>query len=170
MPVSLPERTVDAWVVAYLVARISEALLWAPTQRQTPDNDIASSLPARGRLFVLENKAPYTDGQHEFNLPVRQMWNYLRHPQLRARTFYVLPCPPFPVTEVPGAPGAIGKDASDLVPTRAQARCAGHSWTPSTGCEAWFRVIPVIDLWTHCLGRQPPRVSRQAASQARTRR
>lgn len=72
MPVSLPERTVDAWVVAYLVKRVPNALLWAPTQRQTPDYDIASSVPGPGKLFVLEDKAPYIDGQHEFTLPVRR--------------------------------------------------------------------------------------------------
>src|SRR4051794_21508467 len=116
MPVALPERTVDAWLAAYLVQCVPEMLLWAPTQRQNPDYDIAGALPGPGKLFVLESKAPYTNGGFTFYIAVRQMWNYLRHPDLRHRTFYVLPCPPFPVAEVPGAPGAPAPPNPDLVP------------------------------------------------------
>jgi hypothetical protein len=94
MPVALPERTVDAWVTAYVVERVPGALLWAPTQRQIPDYDLATSLPGPGKLFVFENKAPQTAKAYHFILSVRQLWNYLRRADLRARTFYVLPCPP----------------------------------------------------------------------------
>lgn len=148
MPVSIPERTVDAWVAAYLAIRIPDVCLWAPTQRQTPDYDIASTLLEAGKLFVLEDKAPYTNAAtHYVSLDVRQMWNYLCAPGLRTRTFYVLPCPPFPVSEVPGAPGAETSTAVDLVPRRAQSRTAPHPWGASDGCELWFRVVPVLDLW-----------------------
>jgi hypothetical protein len=152
MPVSLPERTVDAWVAAYLATRIPDVLLWAPTQRQVPDYDIASSLPGPGKLFVLEDKAPYTNGSaHWFVLQVRQLWNYLRNADLRTRTFYVLPCPPFQVTDVPGGPGAPALTTPDLLPARSQSRLLGHQWLPSLGCEDWFRVVPVVDLWTRFL-------------------
>lgn len=157
MPVSLPERTVDAWVTAYVAKRVPDALLWAPTQRQIPDYDLASSLPGPGKLFVFENKAPYTNrAHHHFILYVRQIWNYLRVADLRARTFYVLPCPPFPVSEVPSGPGAIESAQPDLVPRRAQARLAGNPWAPAQACEEWFRVVPVVDLWTHFFSQPPP--------------
>jgi hypothetical protein len=158
MPVSLPERTVDAWVTAYVARRVPDGLLWAPTQRQARDYDIASSLPGPGKLFVLEDKAPYTNGTHRFILPVRQIWNYLRDAELRTRTFYVLPCPPFPVAEVPGG-GAAAAPVPDLVPRRARSRRAGHPWPPSLACEEWFRVVPVMDLWTHVLRTAPPAVN-----------
>jgi hypothetical protein len=98
VPVSLPERTVDAWVSIYVASRVPDVRIWAPTQQQTPDYDIAGSLPGPGKLFVLEDKAPRTNdasGSHAFQLPIRQMWNYLRNPSLRDRTFYVLACPHF---------------------------------------------------------------------------
>ena len=158
MPVSLPERTVDAWVTAYVARRVPHALLWAPTQRQLPDYDIASSLPGPGKLFVLEDKAPYTNGNHVFLLTVRQMWNYLRNPDLRARTFYVLPCPPYPVDEVPGGPGATTPPAPDLVPRRARSRLAGHPWPPWQACEEWFRVVPVSELWARFVSGGPPAI------------
>jgi hypothetical protein len=147
MPVSLPERTVDAWVTAYVAKRVPDALLWAPTQQQIPDYDIASSLPGPGKLFVFEDKAPYTNGAHHFDLPVRQIWNYLRRDDLKTRTFYVLPCPPFPVVDVPGGPGAAAAPTPDLVPHRAQFRYA---------CEDWFRVVPVMDLWARLSAGTPP--------------
>lgn len=153
MSVSLPERTVDAWVTAYVAKRSPDALIWAPTQRDTPDYDIASSLPGPGKLFVLEDKAPYANGHHHFRLEVRQMWNYLLHPQLRTRAFYVLPCPPFPVTDVPGASSWANVD---LVPRQARSRIPAHPWPRSQPCEEWFRVVPVLDLWTHLLKVAPP--------------
>jgi hypothetical protein len=158
MPVSLPERTVDAWVTAYLAKRLPDVLLWAPTQRQIPDYDVATSLPGPGKLFVLEDKAPYTNGTHRFDLQVRQIWNYLRNPHLRSRTFYVLPCPPFLVAEVPGGPSAAAPRTPDLVPRRAQSRLASHPWPPSRACEEWFRVVPVVDLWTRFLPGAPPAI------------
>jgi hypothetical protein len=158
MPVSLPERTVDAWVTAYIVGRVPAALLWAPTQRQDPDYDIASTLPELGKLFVLEDKAPYTNGGHGFDLEVRQMWNYLRNSHLRARTFYVLPCPPFPVSAVPGAPGAVAQPQPDLIPRRALARRQGHPWPQSQGCEHWFRVVSVVELWNRFLRHPLPAI------------
>jgi hypothetical protein len=163
MPVSLPERTVDAWVTAYVTKRVPDALLWAPTQNQIPDYDIATSLPEPGKLFVLEDKAPYANGTHHFDLPVRQIWNYLRDPFLRSRTFYVLPCPPFSATVVPGGRGAAKSHTRKLLPRRAQSRLAGHPWPPSRSqpsqpCEEWFRVIPVIDLWNRSVLGEPPAI------------
>jgi hypothetical protein len=156
--ISLPERTVDAWVTAYVVSRVPNAWLWAPTQQNSPDYDLAASLPGRGKLFVLEDKAPSVDersGQHAFRLPVRQMWNYLRHPQLRLRTFYVLPCPPYPVSAVPGTSAYVAPSRAALVPDRAMTRLAGHPWQPGQGCEFWFRVVPVADLWSATLRSSP---------------
>jgi len=157
MPVALPERTVDAWVTAYITSRIPTALIWAPTQRQLPDFDITSELPGPGKLLVLEDKAPYTGyrGTYGFTLGVRQMWNYLRNPELRDRTFYVLPCPPFPVTEVPGTRGAPIPGTSPM-PRRAQARLGGHPWASAKPCEHWFQVVPALDLWTHLLSIPAP--------------
>jgi hypothetical protein len=156
MPVALPERTVDAWVTAYVAERVPDALLWAPTQRQIPDYDLASSLPGPGKLFVFENKAPQANKAYHFVLPVRQIWNYLRRADLRERTFYVLPCPPFPISEVPGAPGAAAPPPADLVPRRAQTRLKGHQWAPPGGCEEWFRVVSAIELWKHLVPGVPP--------------
>jgi hypothetical protein len=157
MPVSLPERTVDAWVTAYVVEQVADALLWTPTQRQSPDYDLAGSLPGPGKLFVFENKAPYTKGgAHGFHLPVRQMWNYLCDARLSSRTFYVLPCPPFGVEEVSGGRGAAELLTRDLIPERARSRLAGHRWHPTVGCEEWFRVVPVLDLWRKLLRDPPP--------------
>ena len=156
MPVALPERTVDAWVTAYVAERVPGALLWAPTQRQLPDYDLATSLPGPGKLFVFENKAPQTEKAYHFIVSVRQIWNYLRRADLRARTFYVLPCPPFPTSEVPGAPGAATPPPADLVPRRARSRLKGHQWAPPNGCEEWFRVVPAIELWRHFIRGAPP--------------
>jgi hypothetical protein len=151
MPVALPERTVDAWVAAYVVQRVPDTLLWAPTQRQTPDYDIAAALPGPGKLFVLEDKAPYANGHFWFGIPIRQLWNYLRDAELRTRTFYVLPCPPFPTTEVPGAHGAVAPAQPRLVPRRARSRLAGHPWPPGQPLEDWFRVVSALDLWSALL-------------------
>jgi hypothetical protein len=156
MPVALPERTVDTWVTAYVAERVPDALLWAPTQRQVPDYDLASSLPGPGKLFVFENKAPQANMAYYFILSVRQIWNYLRRADLRARTFYVLPCPPFPTSEVPGTPGAASPPPVDLVPRRAQTRLRGHRWAPPDGCEEWFRVVSAIELWRHLMPGAPP--------------
>jgi hypothetical protein len=158
MPVSLPERTVDAWVTAYVTKCVPSALIWAPTQRHTPDYDIAASVPGPGKLFVLEDKAPSTNHVHHFQLTVRQLWNYLRIGDLRSRTFYVLPCPPFSVTDVPGGPGARAASERDLVPRRAQFRLPDPRWPP---CEEWFRVVPVMDLWTRYVGAPLPIVGGQ---------
>jgi hypothetical protein len=156
VPVALPERTVDAWVTAYVAERVPGALLWAPTQRQIPDYDLATSLPGPGKLFVFENKAPQADKAYHFILSLRQIWNYLRRADLRVRTFYVLPCPPFPTSEVPGAPGAATPPPADLVPRRARTRLKGHQWAPPDGCEEWFRVVPAIELWRHLIRGAPP--------------
>src|SRR3712207_1972125 len=101
MPVSLPERTVDAWGAAFLPPGLPGVLLLGSTQLHHPDHYLAVGLPSPGKLFVFENKAPYANGTHSFELSMRQLYNYLRHPRLRVRTFYVLPCPPFPVGAVP---------------------------------------------------------------------
>jgi len=54
---SLPERTVDAWVAAYVSHRFPNALIWAPTQRLSDPNwDFGASL-GNGKVFILENKA-----------------------------------------------------------------------------------------------------------------
>jgi hypothetical protein len=156
MLVAIPERTVDTWVTAYLAGLVPDMLLWAPTQRQTPDHDLAGALPGPGKLFVLENKAPYATRHFGFRLELRQLWNYLRNPDLRARTFYVLPCPPFPLAEVPGTPGAYSPPAPDLMPRRTQSRRRGHPWQGGLPCEEWFRVVPALDLWAELRSRTPP--------------
>lgn len=152
MPVAIPERTVDSWVSVYVAQRVPEILLWAPTQRQIPDYDLAAGLPGRGKLFVLENKAPYANGSFGFDLSLRQMWNYLRNPTLRDRTYYVLPRPPFPTTAVP-PPSLAG---ASLLPDRATTRLPGHAWAPPGACENWFFVVAVLDLWTALVATVPP--------------
>lgn len=148
MRVSLPERTVDAWVVAYLVTRVPDILLWAPTQRHHPDFDVAAGLPGPGKLWIFENKAPYTNGVHGFQIGVRQLYNYLRHPVLRWRTFYVLPCPPWPVADVPLPAAPPPSGTPELLPERAQARLGGHRWHPHTPAHDWFYIVSVVELWS----------------------
>jgi hypothetical protein len=149
VPVSLPERTVDSWTSVYLAQRLPNVLLWAPTQMQHPDYDLAGGLPGRGKLFVLENKGPYTrpNAGHGFDLSMRQLYNYLRHPALRDRTFYILPCPPYPTSTVPAPLPAPPSAAPVLLPARATARLPGHIWAPPGGCEDWFSVAAAADVW-----------------------
>lgn len=153
MPVSIPERTVDAWVAAYLAITFPSVVLWAPTQQHHPDHDLAVGLPGPGKLFVLENKAPETNrGGHAFTLPVRQLYNYLRHPKLRTRAFYVLPCPPYPVAAVPPVAAPPPAPSQPLLDARATTRLAGHRWAPPEGAEQWFFVIAALDLWNALTG------------------
>jgi hypothetical protein len=131
-------------------------LLWAPTQLHYPDHDLAGGVPGPGKLFVLENKAPYTDpkGGHKFELPVRQMHNYLCHPKLRHRTFYVLPCPPFGPGAVPEPSTKPGR-VPTLIDDRALTRLPGHPWAPPGGAEEWFFVVPVRILWERTMACPP---------------
>lgn len=158
MGVSLPERTVDAWVAAYLQRRVPRILMWSPTQRHVPDYDLAAELPRSGQLFIFENKAPHTNGNHHFAIPLRQMWNYLRDARLRKHTFYLLPCPPYSTADVRNSSRPAGRTLPPLIPGLASARLSGHTYRGSQGFESWCRVISVSNLWQHCVGTPTPRV------------
>ena len=140
MNVTLPERTVEAWIAAYLGRTFQNVVLWSPTQRGPTDYDLAVGLPSPGKLFVLESKAPQMDPPavgHGFRLDPRQLYNYLRHPQLRNRTYYVLPCPPFAAAPLPAVPVG-GLPITPLVPPPALTRI---------GSEKWMRIVAASDLW-----------------------
>src|SRR5205807_860963 len=96
---------------------------------------------------------------HWLPLDLRQMWNYLRAAELRARTFYVLPCPPYPVSEVSAASAALAPRGTGAVPKRALTRRPGHPWGSSQGCEHWFRVVPVLELWAQVVGHPMPQIN-----------
>lgn len=138
-PRTLPERTVDAWVAAYLVSAFPSILLWAPTQRSLPDLDYAAMVGG-GKTFVLEDKGAYTKsnspGEHFVEIHHRQLHNYCCNRSLRDRTFYVLPSPPYP-------PAALD---SAIPPRVAAARIDGHPWG-AKGAHKWMYAVPVTDLW-----------------------
>jgi hypothetical protein len=131
--VSIPERTVDAWVATYLCAEFPHLELWAPTTRGWDDWDYAGDPGlGAGKLFVLECKSTVPVGvQHVARLGWRQFHRYLALPQTRSITYYVFPSPPW--TGSPGAP-------PPLVPSEAR------MWR---GCEKWMYVIAARDLRRH---------------------
>jgi hypothetical protein len=144
---SLPERTVDAWVVAYLATEFPHLILWAPTQRSTPDLDFLVKPTVRGKLFILEDKASYIDpaiGMHVWPIGVRQLFNYVQAPLTRERCFYVLPSPPYKTADV---------DRALLLPELATARLRGNRWS-GLPFESWTYVISALDLWSILFG--PP--------------
>jgi len=118
------------------------ARIWAPTQLSSPDFDLAFDT-GEGKLFVLENKAPLTTDvvgwDYAIQINQRQLFNYLAHAELRERTFYVLPCPPFPASAVVRAtPGQPPAPRPVLLP-------AGSGYRSTAG--DWFLVIAAVDLW-----------------------
>jgi hypothetical protein len=123
MPVAVPEHTTDVWAGIIVDRVFPTALIWAPTQLSSPDFDLAFET-REGKLFVLENKAPYTSNvralAYEIRIDQRQLFNYLAHERLRHRTFYVLPCPPFPPTDAaPATAGQRPPDRPVLIPVAA---------------------------------------------------
>jgi hypothetical protein len=145
-PRTLPERTVDAWVAAYLAAVFPGILLWAPTQKSSPDLDYAAETGAKS--FVLEDKGTYAISsrptEHFVEINRRQLHNYCAHVSLREKTFYVLPAPPY-------APNAI---RNGIPPSVSRARSAGHPWGGKP-FERWAYVVPVLSLWDYMMA--PPR-------------
>jgi hypothetical protein len=128
MAVSLPERTVDSWVSAYLAATFPNVLMWAPTQR-LPDNwDMAQSL-GEGTVWVFENKGctPYKTW-HRIQVDVAQLHTYRTVINPHVRVFYVLPNPPWV-----GPP-----TGSQFVPDQAQARATSAEWLWVATAQAVF--------------------------------
>lgn len=132
---SLPERTVDIWVVSQLIDIFPGVLLWAPTQRK-PDNwDLGAHL-GDGKTFILENKAcdpvGHT-GSHTVNIGRCQLEEYLHTIDPYVPVYYVLPDPPW----LDGPTGA------NWMPNQ-----SGHRST----CGGWLWTIRATDLMAHMTG------------------
>lgn len=131
--VSIPERTVDAWVAVYLTRAFPRISLWAPTTRGWDDWDYAGDPGlGDGKLFVLECKSTVPVGtDHIARVGWRQFYRYLALPLTRSITYYVFPSPPWF-----GSPGA----PPPLVPAES------GRWRD---CEDWMFVIAARDLRRH---------------------
>lgn len=96
---SLPERTVDAWVVAATTAKFPGALIWAPTPRGVADEawDLGVHL-GTGKIFILEDKAaePYKTW-HTILIDLEQLDRYCDEVEAlyELPVYYVLPKPPW---------------------------------------------------------------------------
>lgn len=138
----------DAWTSAYLASVFPGLILWAPTQRARPDVDFLVRPTVTGKLFILEDKAAYMDvarGEHVSPIGTRQLYNYLVSPFTRDRTFYVLPVPPYAITDVPASP---------VTTKLATARLSGHAWGGQP-FEEWTFVVAAKDLWLALYGALP---------------
>ncbi len=149
---SLPERTVDAWVAGALVTRFPRAELWAPTQNDDPRNwDLASQVTG-SKTVILENKAttPNKGGSHRINIDLTQLGRYQRKlaPELYNRLYYVLPSPPWRggTTGRRWRRGLLGP-----VPLQAATRVR----SPLGAFEDWAFVMPAqcLRLWLRAEGR-----------------
>jgi hypothetical protein len=143
MPSTLPERTVDAWVATYLARRFPKVELWAPTQRSTPDFDLAART---GKFFIVEHKAPYDrSGAHWIDISLEQLWRYCQDPLLSYAVRYVLPVPPYPPSAAePRRRTPLVADA--VMPPASVTRLAGHRWGRVPSWD-WFWVVAPRHLW-----------------------
>jgi hypothetical protein len=140
MKTTLPERSLEMWVAAYLVGRFPRITLWAPTQLAQPNFDMSAY--ANGKLFVFEAKAAYVDdkqgvpnGSHVVKIKRSQVIGYKSDPVLAACTYYLLPSPPYSTT----AP------TERHLPAVARARQgdASMGWQP---VEQWAWTVPLGTL------------------------
>lgn len=142
---SLPERTVDAWVCAYIVQRFPNALVWAPTQRELGSNwDMGAAL-GNGKVFILENKATTAVSRtreqpletHKIDIDLDQLDWYCDEVDKLVETYYVLPSPPWR-----------GKPDLELVPSEAVFRTG----LVRESFESWAWVVRSRDLRRHLAG------------------
>jgi hypothetical protein len=132
MAMTLPERTVDAWVAIYLANEFPGVRLWAPTQNSLPDRDLG--LRANGKLLVLEHKGTYEEwGRHRVQIHLAQLRTYC-FSALRRATYYVLPNPCF---------GPRRYRPSELVPEEAASRVS----PPGPRFEHWTHAMLADDVW-----------------------
>jgi hypothetical protein len=123
---SMPERTVDAWVVDVIVRTFPNALVWAPTNVRSNENwDIAASM-RDGKALILENKgtepverskkAPLQT--HRIHIDTDQLDNYcdVVEPTSGLPVFYVLPNPPWQGNPAGAVPAEAGFRAHSLQP------------------------------------------------------
>jgi hypothetical protein len=149
-PLSLPERTLEAWVSIVVARRFPHAQIWAPTAADTDDWDVAADVNGDGKVFVLENKGcapseanfrnpPADPPDHLITIDMRQLEAYVRNPRLAPLTYYVLPVPPW--RGVPSRPLWPARRSPPnppvILPVEGTAR---------VGCERWIRVVAARDL------------------------
>lgn len=149
-PLSLPERTLEAWVSIVVARRFPNARIWAPTAASTDDWDVAADVAGDGKVFVLENKGcapseanfrpPRTrPADHLIRIDMQQLRAYVGNRRLAPLTYYVLPVPPW--SGVPSRPRwPFERDAPTppiILPGEAGAR---------RGCERWIRVVAAREL------------------------
>jgi hypothetical protein len=104
MPVSFPERTLEQWFAAYVLARYPGAELWAPTQNDQFNWDAAFG---NGKLFIFECKRGFSNRRStRVDIDVDQLNWYLGIGRLRDCVFYLLPDPRRPDPNLAPGPGS----------------------------------------------------------------
>ena len=144
MAATLPERTLEQWVTAYLVRRCPGIEIWAPTQNATPNFDVGAV--RKGKLFYLELKGAKERDKgssgHWTDIDITQLDGYCRNFPGDA-IYYLLPDPPYPPWE------GLAANARNFIPAAARER---------RGFEEWAYVFRADDLWNWLgsLHRRPP--------------
>lgn len=144
---SLPEHTVDCWVAFAVIARYPEALLWAPTQRDAYNWDMAFRELGAGKCLIFENKGTfggYKDPyRHVIKIDVHQLARYVE--AVSAPVYYVLPNPPWKSTV---ATWQIDPTAPVAMPARCRTgnHCSRSDHPPHGPFETWVSVIEALDL------------------------
>src|SRR4051794_34503944 len=108
MPIIIPERTVDAWLAAYLGERYAKVRLWAPTppaQKKKTPWDIEVASPAKIVLF--EDKAVWAERGVRIQLRMQQHDRLLVLSSAGCPIFYCVPCPDF---------RAVTRDSAGMMP------------------------------------------------------
>ena len=120
MRVSIPERTVDAWVAIALARKFKNAPIWLPTNQGVDDWDLVFGPgPQTGKLVILENKSATPiargPGDHRIAINRSQLARYCQNSDLNLRTFYVLPSPPWADAPAPVVlpPQSMERDTAD---------------------------------------------------------